>query len=1134
MADPPNVHRTAPTASSTTPNDTWKCKCSTLNSALRKRCSTCMGWRHGRSKSGGQASIVSDEGVGAAAALSSLNGAPRCVGADGAERPIGSWRVLTLKNDSNAGGNEDATKDPRSKKIYHRVSLQEAASLGCQKCKKEYETGKKTAHGHDAQCPRSRGKTDPHGRSTDHKESTKQNETRPYTHHRVSLEEAASLGCRKCKMEYETGLKNAKSHDAYCPRSRSSKMGGKVHNDDNPNDTNSPHEQRAREPVGSLECKKCKDELKTGKKVMGRHSAACSRNKPTHGGGGTAHGPASICCTVARSTVSIKESIDDGDPPWRRKGNAWIGRRVLYRPKDKTHGIRSCSKTRFYDDDIVDKQKPSSSSAWAAKGTILGFISERDKDSKGNPGFVSSRDGRPAKLFHVVFDKENPCFLLNKDFEEWEIKEQCEWIDDESEEEKDVGGVNNNDEDTGREKSDIAKVSYEDRTLRGEPMRNNSSTNACSRRVTFSQDSDENIKESTAAILPPCGSNTKSANDSSVDGIMQEEEVNDSHCDRRTKNSPNLSLAECSSFNEALKSALCTYASTSALRGFNNPPPPMPPPFLSHQEESTLRTALAFVMIKARNKKKDDHNTSVPQRLGDAGTTRKFAAVRQTSLGHESLGWMSSVVRRSGGRNERYEKSERGSSLLGGLVSLPQGTYGEGKHNIISNSNVTLTLDREMNHIRDILKLALSSVMPLYRGALELNDKVPNAEGNGTVQRASAGSDVTPTHSKRHPSAIYDFEAGYNPLFAGNASQKSMVQRHYASLDGLCQHAISRLARVMKCTALKSKIQQRNKITQAAKTHNEEEAKAAGDDLERHPVHCSESVKTSIIASDIIVKLFYEDVIGNAYNDSDGRQRRLVKSGIEKIMAACHVIHRMLFLDQSCCFATELVIAISRSLADLYNNNYSGLLSDCVPERSKAVGDRSVENKAAQLISKDKVQVVGPSWLPGPRIVYAEDRNVRRSRSIDAMFCDTSLSGGTKRKNQEADEMEGSDLYLPRITDVLAVNLLRLLECVAAIRLHHRQKMISCYQMEYRDYMTSKAESTAATEILTEIRSTNAVDLTLPVFIDDAAALYLRESIALHASIHRKSPSLLRPCAKLMLRLHLFGLIKKLSSYEQA
>jgi hypothetical protein len=83
--------------------------------------------------------------------------------------------------------------------------------------------------------------------------------------------------------------------------------------------------------------------------------------------------------------------VDEGDPPWRTTDHPFLNRRVRWTPPA--------------DDNVDLPQKP-------AVGTILGWISETDVDSEGNPGFESSKTGQPAPLFHVVFD----------DFEEWELE----------------------------------------------------------------------------------------------------------------------------------------------------------------------------------------------------------------------------------------------------------------------------------------------------------------------------------------------------------------------------------------------------------------------------------------------------------------------------------------------------------------------------------------------------------------------------------------------------------------------------------------------------------------------------------------------------------------------------------------
>ena len=45
------------------------------------------------------------------------------------------------------------------------------------------------------------------------------------------------------------------------------------------------------------------------------------------------------------------------------------------------------------------------------------WIADTDVDREGNPGFICSRTGRPARLFHAIFDH------FEQDFEEWELEE---------------------------------------------------------------------------------------------------------------------------------------------------------------------------------------------------------------------------------------------------------------------------------------------------------------------------------------------------------------------------------------------------------------------------------------------------------------------------------------------------------------------------------------------------------------------------------------------------------------------------------------------------------------------------------------------------------------------------------------
>ena len=87
-----------------------------------------------------------------------------------------------------------------------------------------------------------------------------------------------------------------------------------------------------------------------------------------------------------------EEEDPNDDPPWRTDGHEHIGRRVRWTPPPDLGGGSD-----------------------AVEGTVTGWISEADKDSEGNPGFVSEKTGRPASLFHAEFDE------FDQDFEEWEL-----------------------------------------------------------------------------------------------------------------------------------------------------------------------------------------------------------------------------------------------------------------------------------------------------------------------------------------------------------------------------------------------------------------------------------------------------------------------------------------------------------------------------------------------------------------------------------------------------------------------------------------------------------------------------------------------------------------------------------------
>ena len=92
---------------------------------------------------------------------------------------------------------------------------------------------------------------------------------------------------------------------------------------------------------------------------------------------------------------------DGGDPPFRRSGHPFIGRRVRY---FLPHDAEVC----------ID-------------GAVTGYLSPRDVDSGGRPAYLCSRTSRPAALFHVDFNEAN-LHLMSVDLEEWELEEKCSWL----------------------------------------------------------------------------------------------------------------------------------------------------------------------------------------------------------------------------------------------------------------------------------------------------------------------------------------------------------------------------------------------------------------------------------------------------------------------------------------------------------------------------------------------------------------------------------------------------------------------------------------------------------------------------------------------------------------------------------
>ena len=100
--------------------------------------------------------------------------------------------------------------------------------------------------------------------------------------------------------------------------------------------------------------------------------------------------------------------VEEGDPPWRKSGHDFIGKQVLYTSEHQVSARRTIS---------VEQ-----------KGTITCYIDEKDTDRQGKPGFVSTKTGKPANLFHVEF-KDDPShpyahyLVLEQDLEEWEVEE---------------------------------------------------------------------------------------------------------------------------------------------------------------------------------------------------------------------------------------------------------------------------------------------------------------------------------------------------------------------------------------------------------------------------------------------------------------------------------------------------------------------------------------------------------------------------------------------------------------------------------------------------------------------------------------------------------------------------------------
>ena len=736
--------------------------------------------------------------------------------------------------------------------------------------------------------------------------------------------------------------------------------------------------------------------------------------------------------------------------------------------------------------------------------------------------------------------------------------------------------------------------------------------------------------------------------------------VNDSSLERGEKEVAPPQTEENVSFNSTLKTALNSYhKSHTLIKSQNNPPTPMPPPFLSHAEECTIKTALAFVIAKARIGKK-----SLKNNVSACTSSNSIEATRNESFSNKRGGSITVLGSTSGGRVGNVLSSHRlgnipnqsratiggKSPILGGLLSAPPSSS---RHiippsTVLSHSSITtninLTVERKLNHVRDVLKLAVSSVLPLYRGALELKDSVGSVKGVSTATAQScserqddddddattleqsapqSGGEDAPSNNDiaadvRRPCAVYDYEAAVEPstvvhnntpLPRSTTSESRSSSRH-ATLDGLCEHAIMRLSAMIRDEGLKSRAEMlrvhrggRTASTVGAATNGGEENDDSASNANGSPTVVTDRSresrnrlqKSSSSVRDAIMKLIYNDLIGDAYHHgssytSSNHTRRLssdiarecAEHRIEKIMAVCHVLHRLLFLDKTSLLGTEFVVVVCSILSELYSNLYCGrLLMDGDVEGDEEDGDsksngsssnsngekqrRRTTNTNKLPVNKEKYQVVSSRWADTSSTssvsTHVNDRHERRCQSVDILS--QLRYSGVKRGSQiiqqsaegeETGTQQKKQLPLPRIGDVLAVNLLRLLEGAAAIRLHHRQRrhaasypsphLASSHRHTYSyhrsssstrnddSYMLEKVASMAATEVLSEIRSNVNDELIVPIMKEDAATFYFNEKMTMSHSKSRNTV-LLHPGGKIMMRLHLFNLMNKLALYEQ-
>jgi len=361
----------------------------------------------------------------------------------------------------------------------------------------------------------------------------------------------------------------------------------------------------------------------------------------------------------------------------------------------------------------------------------------------------------------------------------------------------------------------------------------------------------------------------------------------------------------------------------------------------------------------------------------------------------------------------------------------------------LNASNAKIELGRELKHVRDVMNLAVSALLPLYKSTLQgKSDESPGANG-------------------RRQCAVYDFEsAAKSSSLRGSQFQLPASEHHLATLDGLCRHIIGRLSSIVNDKALRRKLTNESLAKMPTGTSQDEHTEfSINSDGNAH----EDEAKTDIVR-DAVAQLQMDFMTDAICHSSDTAQQ------IHHIMASCHVLHRLLLLDENCTtIGSDCVATACTILTDLYNDKCIGGRKDGVSNQLRTLeGFRQVKEQDG----KGKHQVVPSRWSY-PASSYNANREERRKQALCAISQRCSSNGpltGMKRSaNQSHDESAVyQPIQLPRLGDVLAVNLLRLIEGASAIRLHFHRR----YAGQNNGYFASKAAtSAAAAEVLQEVRS---------------------------------------------------------------